>query len=184
MLDIEALYFDWLLTRLDPDGVSEEVAHVCNLLHRCDFQRRIGRDINRAIDGANLRNEFMRSYDDADFDPHVTNDLMLTECSWFEMMTALAERLDYLYDGGVENRFMEMVKNLGLTSLLSYHHEFEEEDQLIVDEATALVDESRFNSNGGGGIFPLRGLYDHPDQREVEIWDQQAAYFRENLDLF
>jgi hypothetical protein len=185
VIDLEDLYFEWLLTCLDPDGVSEGVAYVGDLLHNCTFERRVGLDINRAKDGANLRKDFLDQFSDADFDAHVTNDLLMLECSWFEMLVALSQRIDYLYDGGVEGRFIELVTNLGLEDLLSFHphraEEMGEEDQHEVDIATANVDNNQFDRDGHGGIFPLNKAT-HPDQREVEIWDQQAAYFTERLE--
>lgn len=181
MIDLEDLYFDWLLTRLDPDGVTEEVAYVCGLLHTCPFTRRVGNDINRAVNGAELRKDFLMRFEDANFDPHVTNDLLLMECTWLEMLIALATAIDYLYDGGVEGRFTEMLENLQLDSLLSFRHQPSVEDQKLVDRVTNNVDHNHFEPSGLGGLFPLRSHH-HPDQRRVEIWDQQAAYFRERLE--
>lgn len=184
MIDVEDLYFEWLLLRLDPVGVREGVGHVASLLHQCPFERRIGKDINRAVDGINLRKEFLEEFEEADIAPHVMNDFMGQECSWFEMMVALARHLDYLYDEGVEDRFLELVSNMGLDDLLIYNSNQTEaelnQDQRMVDIATNDIDNNRFTADGHGGIFPLRGT-DHPDQREVEIWDQHAAYFRERL---
>ena len=181
MVELEDLYFDWLLTKLHPDGVSEEVAYLCDLLHHCEFRRRVGRDVNRASDGANLRKEFMSKYEDADISPHVTNDFMMEECSWLEMLIALSIHLDFLYDGSVEGRFLELTGNLGLDSLTRFGHIRRHADQDLVDEVTYNFDHNRFDQNGHGGIFPLHKP-GHPDQREVEIWDQHAAYFRERLE--
>lgn len=181
MVDLEELYFDWLLTCLDPDGVSEEVGYLCGLLHACDFLRRVGRDVNRAADGANLRKEFLSRYDEMDFEPHVTNEFMEWECTWLEMLIALARHLDFLYEGGVEGRFIELITNLELDSITNYGHIRKPEDQRLVDDTTSDVDNNLFDSDGHGGLFPLSSE-DHPDQREVEIWDQHAAYFRERLE--
>lgn len=185
MVDLDELYYEWLLTCLDENGVREGVAHLALLLHNCDFLRRVGHDINRAVDGANLRLEFMSQFADADFDPHVTNDLMMQECTWLEMLVALARQLDYLYEGGVENRFLEMVENMQLGPVMEFNpvrsritREF---DQQLVDTVTSGIDNDQFDQDGHGGLFPLRKT-GHPDQREVEIWDQAAAYFRERLE--
>lgn len=192
MIDLEELYFEWLLTRLDSDGVHEGVAYLCGLLHGNVFRRRVGNDVNRAADGANLRKDFLTQFEDADFDPHVTNYLLDMECTWLEMLIALASALDYLYDGGVEGRFLELCGNLGFNPIMqlnrpndSAYLERSEEDQehdfRTVEHALSVVDNNEFDANGNGGIFPLR-KNGHPDQREVEIWDQHAAYFRERLE--
>jgi hypothetical protein len=145
----------------------------------------VGNDINRAEDGANLRKEFLTQFSDADFDPHVTNDLMMSECSWFEMLVALANNLDFLYDGGVEGRFIELISNLGLEHMMVYHlhrpEELQERDQQEVCIVTSVVDRNEIDQDGNGGLFPLRTA-NHVDQRKVEIWDQHAAYFRERLE--
>jgi len=185
VIDLEDLYFEWLLTCLDSDGVPEGVAYLGGLLHNCEFERRVGNDINRAVDGANLRKEFMTQFSEADFDPHVTNDLMMRECSWFEMLVALARQLDYLYEGGVEGRFLELVENIELGPLLDLGLNrpdmLKEYDQRRVDIVTNAVDKNKFDRDGRGGLFPLK-YSDHPDQRKVEVWDQHAAYFREKLE--
>lgn len=185
MIDLEDLYFGWLLTRLDPAGVTEGAAYLCGLLHNCDFHRRVGNDINRATDGANLRKEFLNDFAASEFDPHVTNDLMAQECSWFEMLIALSRGLDYLYDGGVDGRFEELVCNIGL-DVLAVHDENrsvfrERHDQRSVANALSIIDDNMITPSGLGGLFPLVGDH-HSDQRRVEIWEQAGAYFNERLE--
>lgn len=181
VVDLEDLYFEWLLTCLDEDGVTEELAYLCGMLHRCDFLRRVGRDINRASEGASLRKEFLEQFSEANFAPNVANELLNMECTWLEMLIGLARDLDYLYDGGVEARFIEMITNLAMDGFLTYRHIATREDQRFVDYVTHSVDRSLFDRDGHGGLFPLRQS-DHPDQRKVEIWAQQGAYFRERLE--
>lgn len=185
MIDLEDLYFEWLLSRLDPDGVTEGAAYLCGLLHNCDFRRRVGNDINRSEDGINLRQEFFTQFDELNFGPNVTNELMAQDCSWLEMLIALARRLDYVYDGGVDGRFSELVRNLEIDDLAVYHPNLtkarQRRDQRVVDEATSDVDDGNIERNGQGGLFPLRGS-GYPDQRRVELWDQAGAYFNEYLE--
>jgi hypothetical protein len=186
LIDLEYLYFEWLLTRLDPGGVREGVAYLCSLLHKCSFKRRVGNDVNRALEGVELRRHFLTQMEDADFDPRVTNALLEAECTWLEMLVALAIDLDFLYDGGVEIQFVELIHNMGLDPILGVggparSEMMEDYDQHLVDVATSIVDDNDIDENGKGGLFPLN-KNDHPDQRTVEIWDQHAAYFREKLE--
>lgn len=182
MINLEDLYFEWLLTKLDPDGVTEEVAYVCDLLHRHDFLRRVGLDINRAADGAALRKEFLLQMSELNLSPHLSNDFLMQECTWLEMLIALAIRLDFMYEGGVEGRFTEMIDNLGLGDMITFSHSrSRRDDEELVAQVTSDVDNNRFDRDGRGGIFPLRKS-GHSDQRRVEIWDQHAAYFREKLE--
>ena len=184
MNEVEEIYFEWLLTRLDPDGVTDGWAHLCRLLHNCPFTRRVGLDINRAREGADLRKEFIAHYEGPPLHHEAVQDLLDSECSWLEMLIALAEALDYLYDGGVDGRFFEMICNLGLDSIAIYkthqNPKMRDLDQQVVTRACIDVNTNRIDRHGRGGIFPLKDR-DHNDQRNAEIWEQHAAYFREKL---
>lgn len=180
MIDIDRLYFGWLMTRFTAPTPGLE--RVCGMLHTNVFQRRIGNDVNRAADGEAIRRQFLDDYAEADIDPSVTNAFMRGPCSWFEMLMALAEALDYTYDGGIQENFVELVQNLGLEVVYSrVAVRYDDIDQDLVDAACIRVDFNQFDPDGRGGLFPLV-KHDHPDQRGVEIWDQHAAYFRERLE--
>lgn len=180
MLDIDRLYFDWLMARFNEPTTG--LMRVAGMLHENVFQRRVGNDDNRASDGAALRHIFLDAYQEADIDPRITNDFLAGPCSWFEMLLALSEGLDFLYDGGIQEHFMGLVDNLGLKIVYSRVAErYDEIDQDLVDNATNRVDFNLFDPDGRGGLFPLV-KDNHPNQREVEIWDQHAAYFRERLE--
>lgn len=186
MIDVEALYFKWLIEeKLDAPGAAFE--RLCLMLHQNVFERNVGNDMNRAADGINLRRQFLSDYDDARISPSLSNDLMGYECTWFEMLVALSEALDFIYDGGIGGRFREIIDNLGLTKILNIDPEAQEDgrfdvvDQDFVDSTTARVDRNLFNADGRDGLFPLIKT-DHPDQRGVEIWEQAGTYFRERLE--
>ena len=112
---------------------------------------------------------------------------MTLDCSWLEMLVALAEALDYLYDGGVHERLVELITNMGLAKVLATKLDrsglspYDELDEELVELIVTRIDENRCDASGHGGLFPLDKL-DHPDQRRVEIWEQHAAYFREKLE--
>lgn len=185
MIEIDELYFKWLMSQLDEPSVAFQ--RLCWMLHQNTFQRRVGNDVNRASDGVQLRHRFLEDYTEVDIDPRITNEFLSLECTWLEMLIALADRLDFMYDGGVKERFMEMVANLGLLPILftslgmSGRTIYDEVDQDLVDSATTRVDSNLVDRNGLGGLFPLSES-NHPDQREVEIWSQHAAYFSERLE--
>lgn len=180
MIDIDAMYFKWLMSRFDDPTPGLE--RVCRMLHENVFQRRVGNDLNRAADGEALRRKFLDDYAEVDIDPRVANDFLQQDCSWFEMLLALSESLDYLYELGVKEHFIELITNLGLLKLMfRTSRRYDEIDQDLVDAATNRVDHNLFDADGHGGLFPLN-KHDHPDQREVEIWDQHAAYYRERLE--
>lgn len=179
---VDDLYFKWLMGELE--APTNSLARLCLMLHNNTFTRSVGNDSNRAAEGVRLRHRFVEEYADARIDPRMTNELLLgNECSWFEMLFALSESLDYLYEGGIQERLLELIDNLGLSKVLSSPKDgsYDEIDQDFVDAVTTRVDNNLFDSDGHGGLFPLSSD-DHPDQREVEIWEQHAAYFREKLE--
>lgn len=179
--DVNSLYFEWLNEQLGVD--TEQEKKLCYMLHANEFKRLIGNDINRQVQGRRLRRRFMDEFIDLDIDPRKMAQLDNLPCSWFEMLLALSEALDFLYDGGVKGNFLELVDNLGLSRILDspLDGRYDEVDQDLVDSVLFAVDNNMFASNGHGGLFPLM-QNNHPDQREVEIWEQHAAYFREKLE--
>lgn len=180
---VDDLYFKWLMSQLE--SPTNSLARLCRMLHNNTFTRSVGRDANRAADGLELRRRFLIEFADANIDPRISNELMLqNECSWLEMLIALSERLDFLYDGGVQERLLELIDNLGLTKILMSPKDgrYDEVDQDRVDAATIRVDNNLFDADGRGGLFPLKNRRNRPDQREVEIWEQHAAYFSERLE--
>ena len=182
MSDIDALYFQWLMRRID--GTQASFRRLCWMLHKNEFERRVGNDINRAADGEALRRYFLADYGEENIEPSVINDLVTLDCSWLEMLIGLCEALDYYYEGGVKGWMIELWKNLGIQKILftkvnkSGKSPYDGVDQDAVNMACHRVDYNLFSENGQGGLFPLHGPH-YADQREVEIWEQHAAYFRE-----
>jgi hypothetical protein len=178
--NIDALYFKWLIERFDNPSLG--LKRICGMLHENIFQRRVGNDVNRAIDGEALRREFLSDWQDANIDERVVSDFLLHPCSWFEMLMALADSLDYVYDCGVTPQFLEFLQNLQIDHLMERtDRKYDSIDQDLVDQATNRVDGNMFDPDGFGGLFPLNKTH-HPNQRGVEIWDQQGAYFSERLE--
>lgn len=184
MIDIDRLYFMWLLKRLESSEEDSALGlpKLCWLLFNIAFDRRVGLDINRARDGLALRRNFIDDYADADIHPTITNDFLLDEfCNWFEMLVALAEQIDYLYDGGTRARLIEMCHNAGFGGILLTDGDHNDFEVRLVERVLDDINNSRFEPNGQGGLFPLTKP-GHPDQRGVEIWAQVAAYFGERYE--
>lgn len=179
--DVDELYFKWLMELMG--APTESLTRLCWMLHLNTFTRSVGNDVNRAVKGVALRRRFISEFLDANIEPRKTNSLMDEDCSWLEMLIALSEDLDFLYEGGIQENLLELVDNLGLTKVLASPRDgrYEQVDQDLVDMATSRVDHNLFDPDGQGGLFPLK-KQDHPDQRRVEIWEQHGAYFREKLE--
>lgn len=183
MSEIQQLYFEWLVNRAGGSSLAFE--RTCLMLHQFPFRRRVGYDSNRADEGIGLRQYFLGEYPELDMID--VNDLMAMECTWLEMLVALAETLDFYYDEGVKSRFIELITNMGLEPVLHSRgvgrdpDPYAEVDLDLVELSTRRIDENLFDANGHGGLFPLSRPID-VDQREVEIWAQHAAYFRERME--
>ncbi len=180
MINLEGLYFKWLTDIFEES--FPELDRLAAMMHVNVFERRVGRDVNLAIDGEALRTFFLDEYAALDIDPSASNGFLTEPCSWLEMLIALSRHLDFLYDEGVQFHFTQIVSNLGLGYILDRRDKrFDRIDQQAVDDVCERIDRNQFGPDGEGGLFPLE-KHDHPDQRGVEIWEQQAAYFRERLE--
>lgn len=185
MIDIDRLYFEWLYQQLESDAEDQNIGlgKLCWVLFHISFVRRVGLDVNLAIDGLKLRRRFLEEYGEVPIEPTITNPFLLEDdCSWLEALLILSEKLDFLYDGGVRGRFIEMLSNAGLDPiLLSWGDDPTDNEVYFVESIMSMINHSQFDPKGVGGLFPLVKS-EHPDQRRVEIWSQQAAYFGEKLE--
>lgn len=172
-------YFLWLIDHFESH--DRHIKRLCRLLHNASFRRNVGLDSNRAMNALGLRERFLdRSHTDL-------VEGLPSEATWFEMMLTLSIDLNYIYEEGVLDLFLEMCFNLGLERVLNAPvgvnggSAFDEVDQDYIFQSTSRVDNNMIDRIGNGGLFPLRS-HSHPDQRGVEIWEQAAAYFNEKLE--
>ena len=177
--EIEQDYFHWLCEMVHINQEERTYKLVAKDLHRMAFIPVISRDENRALDGLNLRDQYLES----EWYPNGT--YIDGECSVFEMLIALAQRIDfqtsdaYSENDGTDRTaywFWEMMDNLGLIA-------FDDDSYVDLDGQTyveRIVDDfidREYDFNGNGGIFPLK--HAEQDQRDVEIWYQMSAYLYE-----
>ena len=181
--DIERDYFNWLCELVHIDQIERSYWLLAKDMYRKEFISFIEHDDNRASDGIELREDFMR---ETNCDGYLDMD---RGCSVLEMMIALARRMDFEtsdpndpYDAmdTTSYWFWEMVENLGLI-------EFDDSSYVDMDGQTYvdwILDgfiNRQYESNGEGGLFPLKGCCE--DQRDVEIWYQMSAYLMEHHEV-
>ena len=156
-------YFFWLCDKV---GYQDDYDGLMRFLFDTEFYWVIPMDRSRAIDGLDLRKEFMEESDvRGDWDDG-------NPCSILEMMVALAIRVEESVLGDPDIcLFWRMIDHLGLSGI-------ENEDELR--ERVDDMLERRISRNGSGGLFPLRG-YVRRDQRRVDIWEQCMGWINENL---
>lgn len=139
-------------------------------LHDIDFKWFLERDENRMKDGLALRYDF--------FDENEVDGGFIRPCSVLEMLVGLSLRLecDYIGDPGDPHPvdiFWQMICNLGLGNYFDTRF-----DSGRVEKIVDIWMSRRYDYDGKGGIFPLKG--DTFDSREEEIWKLAMAYITEN----
>ena len=169
-------YFDWLCDLVEING-TDSYYILAKEMFNIPFRPGAGNDINRVMDGQDLRQEFVM---DTNYPDYSAIDIY---CSLFEMIIALAKRMDFElcrtdddYDRTSEC-FWEMMRNLGLNEYSDDRFEYQEAFTSVRDILNRLNDRS-YKRNGEGGLFPLRNAT--RDQRKVELWYQMQSYIGEN----
>lgn len=174
MRKIWEAYFAYLIHLCNLEKPFKEWENVFRQLHDINFIYVIERDENRAIDGAELRDEFVRLELTQYPYGRIIEEFFTRPCTVFEMLVALAIRIEGEFIGDPsdehpERIFMEMLKNLGLKPGSPTKYVKETIDRWM---------DRFFYTNGVGGIFPLK--HSTTNQRHVEIWDQMISYIHEN----
>ena len=151
-------------------------------LYKTPFKHFVPNDDNRAADGKALRETFLSGR----YSEYRDEEWCDLECSILEMMIALAQRATFEVYEEIPNNtpgdwFHRLIANLDLTRF---------NDEAYLNNATfctnkvhrviTRMNDREYNSDGMGGLFPLR----HPrgDQTEIEIWYQMSAYLMEMTD--
>lgn len=177
--DIQQDYFHWLCEMVHIEQEERSYWILAKDLHRKVFYPIIEHDENRALDGLELREQYMS---DKSYVKYLD---MPDECSVLEMLIGLAQRMDFETSDPLEENyqdktsywFWEMIDNLGLIAFDDESY-VDLEGQTYVDSIIDEFIERRYSPNGDGGLFPLRRSRN--DQRNVEIWYQMSAYLTEN----
>lgn len=175
-IEVANEYFKWLYSLVDPDKVKDNYWHLLNRLHRKDFYWTVANDDNRAEDGKALRTRFSAETGYTDID------LLFGPCTVLEMMIGLSIRIenDIMWDYSLPDRtatwFWMMINNLGFSNFTDDIYDLETDE--YVDYRLDVLVERRYESNGDGGLFPLKRPYH--DQKNIEIWDQMSQFLGEN----
>lgn len=176
---MDELWDDYFLFLISEYGLNNRKGRsrskLLEMLHNIPFRYIIERDENRAADGQELRNHYLIPDEYEEY----SEEFMNRDCSVFEMLIALAVRMDDEYVGDPSNplpeeMFWEMIRNLDLYDIININFD----NVKIINIVNRWLDRD-FTKKGRGSIFPIYGS-DFEDQREIEIWDQMNAYIYEN----
>jgi len=177
--DINQDYFEWLCEKIHVDQGDRSYWILMKDLHSKIFIPFVPHDENRAFDGLELREDYMRDiwypkYEEVEGD-----------CTVLEMLVGLAKRIDFEttdpYTNDTSDKtvywFWEMIDNLGLIK-------FDDDSYVELGGfhyVTKIIDsfvKRKYRRNGCGGLFPLEKS--NKDQRKIEIWYQMSAYLNEH----
>ena len=165
-------YFEWLYNYACRGRISEHISYrkLFMNLHNTQFDFYIRNDVNRAMDGVNLRYRFGTVINnDKAFD------ILDEPCSVLEMILALAIRMeeqimdDPSYGDRTQQWFWGMLSNIGISMMSDDIY-----DDKYVNDCIYRFLERRYESNGKGGLFYIRNC--DQDLRDVEIWTQMCWY--------
>ena len=160
------VYFELLCNIINHDNIAFRYQKLLRYLHERPFVYSIPNDINRAVDGLELRQQLL------------LGKMSDEGCSVLEMMIALADRCEthIMHDDEYGNRthvwFWDMVMNLGLIKETddTYNH-------IHVERCVTKFLNRDFKRNGSGSLFKTRRK--DIDMREIEIWYQMSLYLED-----
>ena len=169
---LEKLYFKWLCAKViqvKHPTPSLTYKKLLNCLHTTEFVWLVMCDDNRAMDGLELRVEFMYECDVPD-----NPEWRAQGCSVLEMLIAFSRRAEFDTEIPAKEWFWEFLDNLGLKNCNDADIELAD-----VEEILDTFIWRTYDANGYGGLFPIE---DTPnDQREIEIWYQFCEYSRDRV---
>lgn len=166
---VEELYFNWLCAKVLEDQERSDWWELLSLLHQYEFVPTVQGDYNRASDGLEVRQEFIRvtHYGQGPGWDHIG-------CSTLEMLIALANKASWQTSEPLRVWFWRFIENLKLDD----YRRVEPDHIPDIEEKLYALVWRQYDDKGHGGLFPLRMT--EYDQRMVEIWYQLAEYVDEN----
>lgn len=169
---LDELYFGWLCRQVGESENRKPSRCFSNLLRKIfktEFIYLIPKDDNRAIDGRNLRYEFVD-----ELELEVPEDWMNQGCSMLELIIGLSRRLSFELEGEPRLWFWRLLSNLELDQ----YNDAMPFPEARVDYILENLILRTYKPNGRGGLFPLTSRR-CPDQRDVELFYQLQAYVLE-----
>lgn len=175
---LDDVYFEWLYQEIgsvrnrNPERTYWEL---CKKLYMTEFNWFVPNDDNRVEDGKELRLQFLDSaglYED-----EVDRDWLNLECSFLEMLIALARLAAFESDGSSVEWFWRFMHNLELDRYSDAIYEVAIDEE--VAEVLDRLNRRTYSADGVGGLFPLRNAIH--DQRTIELWYQLSSYLQEGL---
>ena len=161
--ELDGLYFEWLCRLVNSHSSNHD--NLLKILFHKEFVWFVANDDNRAVDGKELREEFLQAEN-----LEGTQDFRDIGCSMLELLIGLARRLSFEAEGDPARWFWFLMKNISL-------YGYTDNRRLPLDRIDEILDRviwRTYNPDGIGGLFPR--VNPEQDQREVELWYQMSGY--------
>lgn len=164
---IDNLYFDWLCANVKLDRTANYL-ELFRIMHMHEFISIVELDDNRIADALELREKFAQEVrvDDLSW--------LYEGCSVFEVLIAFSEKAAFQIDIPGQEWFWQFITNLKL----DHYNRVSRDERRIIDNILHRFVMREYESNGDGGLFPLRRP--RRDQRRVEIWYQFCDYVEDH----
>lgn len=158
-------YFEWLYFKV---AREESCRKLISMLHNMEFRYHVDYDVNRAMDGMNLRWYYV---DDGGDDEIMR---WKEPCTVLEMMIALAMHMESIMDEpenpyNVYYWFWMMLENLDLADMTDSNY-----DKTYIYGRISMFLDRNYEPDGDGNIIYIPDCRE--DLREVEIWNQMCWY--------
>lgn len=174
-VNVRTLYFRWLIGKLDKHMVKKYSSLLMHLFKDTFIENsNVPMDVNRARDGIALRKRFIS--ENEYFGDSELEIIQYEDCSWLEMLIALAERIDdqMMFDMNLGNRtdkwFWLIINQMDLSQFDEKNYVYDQ----IKRKLNKLI-RREYENDGKNGIFKC-----NRDVRKIEIWYQMMEYFNEN----
>lgn len=162
---LDGRYLNWLYSTIERED-DPPYSELLKILFQTKFDWFIPNDNNRAADGIDLRKRFI-------FETSVgipSKEWLEIDCSFLEMMVALAKKLSFELDEDVANSFWHMMRNIGIDESFSD----DTIDAKAVETIVSRVIWRHYDYSGDGGLFPR--INPESDQRNIELIYQMYGY--------
>lgn len=174
--DLKKEYDEWLIEKT---GLfNNHFIKLGQALISKKFYYFLENDMNRAIDGEEVRRDFMCETLWDDYSS------LNGPCNCLELIYGLAKRInEIIYDPDnqidtTQESIFCMLQNLGLLIFDDEHYE-ERGGNVAVYRILEIFLERSYDRFGNGGLFPNKNS--KKDQRKVEIWYQMAEYINDHF---
>lgn len=170
--EIKKAYFAWLSYIAMPYAHSYN--NLLQALFATEFMPSMERDVNRSIDGLNLRVKFAN---DNNIDSARIDTALNRDCTMLEMMLALAIRMEesIMSDPSIGNR-----TSYWFTNMLYSLRVMQPDQDFDIDWFNTCIYEfntRQYQPNGFGSLFTINDPT--KDMRNYELWFQMNFYLVE-----